>query len=413
MDNGSAERPGKGAEAGGHPARGRGLWNFAKHYSKELTIAFVLAVIAAFMADPVLMAHERTRARAQIAEATNATALIETFDEKHQPMEQGSGVFISKDGILVTNYHVVKDAAYVEATLPTTGAIYRAKNYLYVDKKLDIATIQFEAKDVPFVTIGNSDVVEDGEKVLAIGNPQGLTNSISEGVISNAHRKLDGNEVIQFSAPISSGSSGGGLYDENGRVIGLTAATLNLPPELAATESAQSLNFAVPINLIRDHLSDAAKSLQEAGPEQDYAIGKLKEADRNFDAAIEAYNRALQADANFVPAYLALGGIYYEQGDFDNEITAYKKATELNPTNFEPIFYLGSAYEDKGQYQDAIESYKKALSLKPGDKDSLYYLAILDLITGNKSEVPDLITQLEKQDAGLATEVSTLLSKTK
>jgi len=163
---------------------------------------------------------------------------IKTYDESSGTYNLvGSGFFITSDGVAVTNYHVIENSNDADVWLPNkTG--YGVLGVLYFDKELDFAIIKTNATDVPCLNIGNSLDVYSGDEIYTIGNPQGLTNTISNGIVSNPCRE-DFNGMIQITAPISPGSSGGALLNSRGEVIGITTATLT---------SGQNLNFAVPIN---------------------------------------------------------------------------------------------------------------------------------------------------------------------
>lgn len=165
---------------------------------------------------------------------------IETYDINGNPIGLGSGFFISENGIAVTNYHVIEGAMSAKILL-TNGEIYDVDGLVDLDENLDFVTIVIDGSGFTPLKLGDSSSVKGGESVFAIGNPEGLTNTISDGIISNPCRK-DFNDMIQISVPISHGSSGGALINTSGEVIGITTAFLS---------SGQNLNFAVPINFVK------------------------------------------------------------------------------------------------------------------------------------------------------------------
>ena len=176
-----------------------------------------------------------------------------------------------------------------------------------LNEKLDIAIFQFEATDTPYVkNLGDSDKILSGEKVIAIGSPSGLENSISEGIIANPARILFGTKFIQFTAPISPGNSGGGLFNKDGKVIGITTASL-----AGGEKSNQNLNFAVPINLIKDALNGTEKKLTEKSPDYYYSVGQIEENKNNYDKAFEYYEKAISEDSTYADAYVGLSEILY------------------------------------------------------------------------------------------------------
>jgi serine protease Do len=164
----------------------------------------------------------------------------------------GSGVIVSADGYILTNNHVVDDADKVRVTLPD-GREMTAK-VIGTDKKSDIAVIKVDASDLPAVVFANSDDVLVGDRVLAIGNPFGIGQTVTSGIVSATGRSgeigLDYEDFIQTDAAINPGNSGGALVDMQGRLIGLNTAILS------RSGGFQGIGFAIPANLAR-HVVDS------------------------------------------------------------------------------------------------------------------------------------------------------------
>jgi Do/DeqQ family serine protease len=160
----------------------------------------------------------------------------------------GSGFIISQDGILLTNAHVVEGADSVTVTL-RDGREFKGK-VLGTDSLTDVAAIRIEGKNLPTVSIGNSDQLKPGEWAIAIGNPLGLDNTVTAGIISATGRTSAQVGVpdkrvgfIQTDAAINPGNSGGPLLNQRGDVIGMNTAI---------RAGAQGLGFAIPINAARN-----------------------------------------------------------------------------------------------------------------------------------------------------------------
>lgn len=167
-----------------------------------------------------------------------STVSLVMEDNYKQPLSLGSG-FIVDSGKVITNLHVIEDAAYGYVTISGETEKHKIEGYLAVDKTNDLALLS-----VPTL-IGNSIEInvnnpEIGEKIYAIGNPKGLSGTISEGIISGI-RKFDSEELIQITAPISPGSSGGPVINNDGKLIGVSVGTL---------DSGQNLNFAIPTKYV-------------------------------------------------------------------------------------------------------------------------------------------------------------------
>ncbi|MBO6040737.1 MAG: trypsin-like peptidase domain-containing protein [Oscillospiraceae bacterium] len=169
-----------------------------------------------------------------------AVFYLETYDASGDVYSSGSGFFIDADGIAVTNHHVLQNAMAAKATL-ANGKTYDIAGVLYFDRDRDYAVIKVNGTGFAALKAGDSAAVSGGEVCYAIGSPQGLQNTISNGIISNPSRTDFGGELIQTTAPISSGSSGGALVNEYGEVIGVTTLSL---------EDSQNLNFAIPIHVV-------------------------------------------------------------------------------------------------------------------------------------------------------------------
>ncbi|MDR2420586.1 MAG: trypsin-like peptidase domain-containing protein [Oscillospiraceae bacterium] len=182
-----------------------------------------------------------------------AVFYIEVF-EGEESVKQGSGFFIGEGGLAVTNCHVIAGAERAEATL-STGEKYGITGIYGYDMLADCALIQVGDGGDSFPTLEVGDYEpKTGAEAFTIGNPIGLINSFSRGIVSTAKRELDGVRYIQIDAAISAGSSGGALLDAAGRVIGITSAGMS---------GGQSLNLAMPIGAISSISRDKAYPLGE------------------------------------------------------------------------------------------------------------------------------------------------------
>ena len=138
----------------------------------------------------------------------------------------GSGLIISPDGTILTNAHVVKDMDQIKVTLAGKKS-YTAK-VIGIDPPSDIAVIKIDASGLPVATLGDSSKLRVGEIVLAVGNPFGLNQTVTQGIVSATGRTnmgiIDYEDFIQTDAPINPGNSGGPLVNINGQVVGITTA---------------------------------------------------------------------------------------------------------------------------------------------------------------------------------------------
>ena len=164
----------------------------------------------------------------------------------------GSGVIISTDGYIVTNNHVVDGADELTVTLNEGSKEYSAR-IIGADKTTDLALIKIDAKNLPAITIANSDDVRVGEWVLAVGNPLGLNNTVTAGIISAKARTLGANGVesfIQTDAAINQGNSGGALVNTRGELVGINAMLAS------PTGSNIGYGFAIPTSIMNKVVDD-------------------------------------------------------------------------------------------------------------------------------------------------------------
>lgn len=185
---------------------------------------------------------------------------------------QGSGVLVDPTGVFVTNLHVLQGERSATVRL-ANGDAYDHLEILGVDARRDLLVAKVRGFKLPSVQLADSDILSVGQPVYAVGTPRGLESSISEGIVSAIRDTGLGYKVIQTSAAISAGSSGGGLFDAEGRLIGITTFK---------REGGEGLNFAVPVNYVvgilesrerfsldelakRYPVSDATGSVQASG----------------------------------------------------------------------------------------------------------------------------------------------------
>ena len=171
--------------------------------------------------------------------------MIVSEDRFHQPIAFGSGIIVS-NGKILTNYHVVEGATTVYAKT-STGKKLSIDGMYGSEATLDLICLSAPSAAVANILVSTKPPVV-GERVYAIGNPEGLSNTISEGIVS-AIRQFSGQNMIQITAPISPGSSGGPIINNSGEVIGIA---------VGAISSGQNLNFAIPISQAQGIMSSSA-----------------------------------------------------------------------------------------------------------------------------------------------------------
>ena len=168
------------------------------------------------------------------------------FGNSFTPSSSGSGIIMTADGYIVTNAHVVEDAAGITVVLEN-GDAYAAE-LIGADSDTDLAALKIEASNLTYAEFGNSDELERGDRVIAIGNPGGtvLAGSTTGGMVSGLNRNINSSSpystsYIQVDAAINPGNSGGALVNEYGQVVGINSA------KIAETDY-EGIGFAIPIN---------------------------------------------------------------------------------------------------------------------------------------------------------------------
>ena len=205
----------------------------------------------------------------------------------NMPTGMGSGVIISADGYIISNNHVIAGATKLEVVLSNKKSY--VANLVGTDPTTDIALLKIEEKGLPFLNFANSDNVEVGQWVLAVGNPMGLNSTVTAGIISAKGRSIDLlsqqsrspiESFIQTDAAINPGNSGGALVDPNGELIGINSAISS------KTGYYEGYGFAVPSNLARKVVED----IKKYGLVQRGFLGVIP-LDLADDRAVASYNQ--------------------------------------------------------------------------------------------------------------------------
>lgn len=173
--------------------------------------------------------------------AFQSTVLISTIDKNGQPLAIGSG-FVIDNGVIATNFHVIENSSGGFVKFIGKEKKYTIKGIIEKSEKYDLAILAIETFSASKLTFGTYDNVAVGDQIYVIGNPNGLEGTFSQGIVSGL-RKIDNDELLQITAPISPGSSGGPVLNQNAEIIGLAVASY---------KSGQNLNFAIPIKYLKD-----------------------------------------------------------------------------------------------------------------------------------------------------------------
>lgn len=334
---------------------------------------------------------EEGRIKQIIRDQGKSVVFIGVYDNKENLILFGSGFFISSDGFIITNYHVI-EKGYSAVIKRIDGKFYDEVYLISCDEEKDIALLKVDETNSPFAILGDSQTASQGDKVITIGNPQGFQNTVSDGIIS-AVRDVERIKLFQITCPISQGSSGGPLYNLRGEVIGI--ATL-------MSDVGQNLNFAIPINYIRllqkdqyklslkeKYLKDQKKLLENYLEKQKmssqldpkdtiypeaYELYKKAKAASGYSAyfstygtsnqeAIDLLELAIEIDAYYQAAYYVLGRSYGETKKYALGEQSFLKCIELKPKYQNAYIALADLYKHMDRYEEALRYYNKALNI--------------------------------------------------
>lgn len=299
---------------------------------------------------------EQTTASRVFATASPSIVVVKAFDSQGKAIAQGSGVVIAK-GIVVSNCHIFRQAGTKSASV-----LYHDKRYpaalRYADPAHDLCSFTVKGLGAPPVPMRNATSLKVGENTYAIGAPEGLNLTLSSGLVSGLREAPDGT-VIQTTAPISPGSSGGGLFDGKGRLIGITSYYL---------KGSQQLNFSLPVKWVKalpqrgQNAERLAKLSYELTPE--LLTGMLAELNSDYAAALSCFKKLAEQGNTVAQGQLAW---MYTKGngvsqDYTKAAYWYRKAAAHGFA--EAQYNLGAMYyHGRGvphDYTEALHWYEKA-----------------------------------------------------
>lgn len=278
--------------------------------------------------------------------------------ERRHTLVTGSGFIISQDGYILTNHHVVENAEKVSCTLSNKKKL--SAKVVGSDPSTDVAVIQLNMKEwdgepLPFVQLGNSDSLEVGQFVLALGSPLGLSRSVSMGVISSIDRYFEDrgsmispfNLWIQTDAAINPGNSGGPLINLSGKVVGINARSVFM---------AENLGFAIPINLAKEVSQKLIKGntirrswigleLQPVKNLREYL--KMPELKGALIANLDPYSPGIKAGLQAGDVLTSING-FSINANYEEDLPAIRKIIADMPANqrLKLVFWRGGKFEE-------------------------------------------------------------------
>jgi tetratricopeptide (TPR) repeat protein len=308
-------------------------------------------------------------------ENSKAVVVVVTLNEKGEPISQGRGFVVRPDGAVVTNYHVISNAKDIKVKIG--NKVLNVEGLIYTDKENDLVILKVKGEKLPTVALGDFAKANIGEKVYVISSPEGLENTISDGLLSGIREITFDKKVIQITAPISPGSSGGPVFNKDGEVIGVATFLI---------KESQNLNFAMPVTLVKDKI-DRKK------------VVAIK------DSEIEDYKKTAEY-------WFYRGVSYHDAGMYKEAIDVFKQAIKINPDDADAHNNLGFTYGlFLKMHKEAIEEYKQAIRIKPDDKMTHIHLGETYLILGDRGSALEEYKILKDLDSDMANELFNLIYK--
>ncbi|MBS1492314.1 MAG: tetratricopeptide repeat protein [Bacteroidetes bacterium] len=361
----------------------------------------------------------------------DAVVVIYACDSYGKPFAQGSGVVLNSQGLVVTNYHVCDGASIIK--IKHEDLIIEDVTVLGGDKDDDIMFLKVPQNNFNYIPAGNSDKLEIGQKVYALGSPLGFENSITEGIVNGIRKisRYSGDNYIQISASISHGSSGGALITAGGKLVGITCGGI---------EDGQNINFALPINKILasgiyaankfeedetvekkekktkkkkkdDSITStdtekktkkprkkkkkdseeiysgssstgitqnpgSSKSEKPSGTsfKENYNKGDAAYTRKDFNSALEYFNQCVSIEPDNALGYFCRGLCYAQLKKYESALSDLNYVIRLSPDVSLAYTTRAHIYEKMEKYYDAIKDYTSALELDRTNKYALYGL---------------------------------------
>lgn len=295
-----------------------------------------------------------------------SVVVVLTYDEQGNQRGLGSGFFVSQDGDIISNHHVLQ-GAYRAEIRTAEGQTYPITGIVAEDKEGDLirAAVNIPRKLVHPIRLSPS-IPKAGERVMVIGNPWGFAQTVSDGIVSAVREVPTFGKIIQFTAPISPGSSGSPVLNMKGEVIGVVRSQII---------KGQNLNFAIPSDRVFKLKPGKGKTLAEwetvVEQEELYLKGLTFLLAGAYERALSYLEKAVKKNPRDAHTFFLVGYCNGELGHHTKAIEAYKQVVRLRPDYAEAYYNLGVNYDKLGCYAEAIEAYYQAICIKPDHADAL------------------------------------------
>lgn len=296
---------------------------------------------------------DKEKTPAEIARsAFPSVVLIATQDAHGQPLSLGSGFFVGKN-VIATNFHVIEGATAAYAKIIGQPAKLAVEGILALDVAHDLVLLQSSNAAAPALPIGSQASVNIGDPVFAIGNPRGLEGTFSQGIVSSV-REFGSDRILQVTAPISPGSSGGPVINRYGAVVGVSVASVT---------NGQNLNFAVPADYVKTlqtkktELRPFSKSMPQNKPAKSL-LGQLGNTPAGKGVVGENLTYDWTGVQRGVFSFSIRNTLSEAVGNVFGVLVFYDtrgQPIDVYPVEYKPLLPAGLAKRIKGQVDESVE----------------------------------------------------------
>ncbi len=347
-----------------------------------------------FLIFPFSVCAQLHTAEKVFKKVNNAVVKLYSYNNNRMATGQGSGVILKSKKWLITNAHNATGSILVAEH---NGKEILLDSVLLLDNETDLMVIRIETKtgkeldNIPDLKIFNSDNITIGQRIYAIGSPLDFENSISEGIVSGIRIKSDTlKKMIQITAPISGGSSGGAVVDAKGRLLGISSMQM-------AGQGVQNINFAIPVNDVFETLEHGPKK-----PSRNDYKNRMLKADEEFNMnhyehALSNYYSALSTKLastdDFYKTRYMMGRCYMNLYVTDSAIACFTDSKKYKPLKTMSYYFLGYVHTRAKQFEKARLAFKLAIMLDSTYADAYTGLAFLYF---KKNEMDNALTWIGK-----------------
>jgi len=353
--------------------------------------ARTVGILALSMASGIFL-FSQTQESAQLFEKNKDGVLsLFVYGANKDLMAKGVGFGLAED-VVATSYHLISQADEVEV-VNVKGKRMKVEGIISVDRNLDVALLKVKGK-VGVLTLGKSDELQPGGRLFGLGANESGEITIAEGTVRNIYKLADSQSIIESSISIPEGFNGGPLLEVGGTAVGLIIvmdrSRVGVPvnawkalPRLGKVTAFkdwakedyfagfEGAYLAGRIFSLMDDTLNAQKYLEKvvkAKPETAEAqalLASVYAKQRNYSAAVTAYQKIVELDPNRVSAHLGLGDVYFRMQRWADAAAALEKAVAIDGSNKQAFFQIGNAYEELRDFAKAADAYERFLKLNP------------------------------------------------